>query len=118
MRPAPAASLTALALLAAAPGCGRRSLARQVRWVETHPAAPRPVKRAVLAKKLAPNVGMTPGAVCASWGEPDRTRDLGGGDARWTYLRDQSVSGVRVTVEYILVFRRGELVSVMQQRYR
>lgn len=97
------------------PGKGRR-LERQRDWVEMHPQAPSQIKRAVLGKKLIQ--GMTTGAVRASWGKPDEVIPLGGGDARWTYERGQDLSGVQVTVEYTLVFNRGVLIRIHQQKYR
>jgi hypothetical protein len=102
---------------AIAAGCGAR-LERQREWVIEHPRAPAAVKKAVLGKKLQPGIGMTEDAVRASWGNPKSTLDLGAGDSRWTYEREQSQSGVRLIVEYTLVFKRGELIRVLQQRRR
>ncbi len=122
----PRGRLAALAAVALAAGCfgppvktgpraGRR-LERQRDWVSMHPEAPSQIKRAVLGKKLVQ--GMTTDAVRASWGKPDEVIALGGGDARWTYDRGQELSGVHVTVEYTLVFNRGVLIRIHQQKYR
>ena len=99
-----------------AAGCSGVRLERQREWVQMHPGAPGQIKRAVLGKKLVQ--GMTSGAVRASWGDPDDVIDLGGADARWTYNRRQDLDGVQVNVEYTLVFNRGVLIRVHQQKYR
>jgi hypothetical protein len=109
-------ALAAFAAPLAATGCGR--LQREFDWVAANPTAPQAVKRAVMGHRLLANIGMTEDAVRASWGEPHEVRSLGGRDARWIYRRPQEVSGRKVTVEYLLVFKRGQLISVHQQRYR
>ena len=108
----------AIALAALHSGCGGRqaALEKQYEWVAANPNAPVPVKRAVLGKKLVD--GMNEDAVVASWGEPKRKRDLGGGDSRWTYRKSQIISDMRVVIEYTLIFNRGLLVRVLKDRAR
>lgn len=109
--------LAALSAAALAAGClaGPR-LRRQRDWVGLHPEAHARIRRAVLAKELIE--GMTVDAACASWGEPDEAVDLGGGVSRLTYNRRQDAGGVYVNVEYTLVFNRGVLIRIHQQKYR
>lgn len=105
--------------LCAGCGVGRAlHLERQMAWVTSHPNAPSPVKQAVLGKKLQEGVGMTTGAVVASWGEPREKLDLGGGDARWIYRRPQARNTGRVIMVYTLIFNRGYLTKVLQTERR
>lgn len=99
-------------------GCGGRrvDLEEQYDWVAANPNAPATIKRAVLGKKLV--TGMNEAAVVASWGEPKRRHDLGGGDSRWTYRKSQIISDMRVVIEYTLIFNRGLLVRVLKDRAR
>ena len=106
----------AFAIVAFAAGCFGPRLAQQRDWVELHPDAPKQIKQAVLGKKLLQ--GMPKDAARASWGEPDEELDLRGGVERWTYRRPQSLGGVQITVEYTLVFDRGVLIRIHQQKYR
>jgi hypothetical protein len=101
-----------LVLLAGCDG-GPGRLARQREWVDLNPNAPERIRRAVLGKKLVQ--GMTEKAIIASWGEPDRKTRLGSADARWSYVRPQVGDGVRYDIEYILVLKRGVLISVLNQ---
>ncbi len=110
------AGTSALAIAALAAGCFAPRLAHQHEWVGLHPDAPKQIKQAVLGKKLIQ--GMPRDAARASWGEPDEELKLGGGVERWTYKRPQSLGGVHVTVEYMLVFDRGILIRIHQQKYR
>ncbi len=87
-------------------------------WVSSHPNAPRPVTKAVLGKKLQEGVGMTTGAVVASWGEPHEKLDLGGSDARWIYRKRQSRNTGDVVIVYTLIFNRGYLAKVQQEERR
>ena len=99
-------------------GCGGRqaALEEQYEWVAANPNAPAPVKRAVLGRKLVD--GMNEDAVVASWGDPKRKLDLGGGDSRWTYRKSQIINNMRVVIEYTLIFNRGILVRVLKERAR
>jgi len=107
---------TVLAVLLSGCGGRRADLEEQYDWVAANPKAPATVKRAVLGKKLVD--GMNEDAVVASWGEPKRKRDLGGGDSRWTYRKSQVISDMRVVIEYTLIFNRGLLVRVLKDRAR
>ena len=101
-------------------GCGNaaRRFGRQMDWVADNPKAPRPVIKAVLGKKLQEGVGMTTGAVVASWGKPHEKLDFGGGDARWIYRRGQFKNTGRVVIVYTLIFNRGYLTKVLQSEGR
>ncbi len=114
------AATAALLACAFVSGCRGRSLRleSQKAWVASHPEAPLPVKQAVLGRKLQERVGMPPSAVVASWGEPDKKLDLGGGDAVWIYRKGQARNTGRVVIEYKLIFKRGCLMKVLQTERR
>lgn len=104
----------AIALAALLSGCGGREAAIEERyeWVAANPNAPARVRQAVFNREVMP--GMNEDAVVASWGEPKRRRDLGGGDSRWTYRKSQILNDRRAVIEYTLIFNRGILVRVLK----